>query len=132
MPEAVRRFAKSLIGLVWRLAVYFVVLVAAFRLLSVAYGRAMHGPAMHFAQSPGVKPAESVGLGEARLLLAAVLAWLITARLGRDKLGPIVPLRATAAAQLLQGVLWGLAGVAATLGAIAIPAKIRSASSRSS
>ena len=60
-----------------------------------------------------------MGLGQARLLLAAVLAWLITARLGRDRLGPILPLRATAASHLLQGVLWGLAGVAATLGAIA-------------
>jgi hypothetical protein len=119
MPEAVRRFAKSLIGLVWRLGVYFAVLIAALRLFSVAYGRAMHGLNMHFAQSPAVKPAEGVGLGQARLLLAAVLAWLITVRLGGDRLGPILPLRVSAAKHLLQGVLWGLAGVAATLGAIA-------------
>jgi membrane protease YdiL (CAAX protease family) len=119
MPEAVRRFAKTFVGLVWPLSVYFAVLIAAVRLFSVAYGRAMHGLGMHFAQSPAVKPAEGVGLGQARLLLAAVLAWLITAHIGRDRLGPILPLRASAAAHLLQGVLWGLAGVAATLGAIA-------------
>lgn len=119
MSQAATRFAKSFIGLLWRLAVYFAVLVAAFKLLSVAYGRAMHGLGVHFAQSAAVRPAEAVGLGQARLLLAAVLAWLITARLGRDKLGPILPLRAAAAAHLLQGVLWGFAGVAATLGAIA-------------
>jgi uncharacterized protein len=119
VPEAVRRFAKDLIGLVWRLGAYFAVLIAAVRLFSLAYGRAMHGLGVHFAQSPAVKPAEGVGLGQARLLLAAVLAWLITARIGRDRLGPILPLRASAAAHLLQGVLWGLAGVAATLGAIA-------------
>jgi membrane protease YdiL (CAAX protease family) len=119
MPEAVTRFAKSFVGLVWRLSVYFAVLIAAVRLLSVAYGWGMHGLGMHFAQSPAVKPAEGVGLGQARLLLAAVLAWLITARIGRDKVGPILPLRALGVAHLLQGVLWGLAGVAATLGAIA-------------
>jgi uncharacterized protein len=119
MPEAARRFAKSFVGLVWRLSVYFAVLIAAVRLLSVAYGWGMHGLDMHFAQSPAAKPAEGVGLGESRLLLAAVLAWLITAHIGRDKLGPILPLRASAVAHLLQGVLWGLAGVAATLGAIA-------------
>jgi membrane protease YdiL (CAAX protease family) len=119
MSEAVKRIAKSFIRLVWRLGVYFAVLIAALRLFSMAYGRAMHGLGMHFAQSPAVKPAEGVGLGQARLLLAAVLAWLITAYLGRDRLGPILPLRASAAAHLLQGMLWGLAGVAATLGAIA-------------
>jgi hypothetical protein len=43
MSEAVRRFAKSFIGLVWRLAVYLAVLVAATRLLSAACARAMHG-----------------------------------------------------------------------------------------
>jgi uncharacterized protein len=119
MPEAIRRIAKSFIQLVWRLVVYFSVLVAAFKLLSMAYGRGMHALGVHFAHSLAVKPAEGVGLGQSRLLLAAVLAWLITARLGRDRLGCILPLRATAAAHLLQGVLWGLAGMAATLGAIA-------------
>jgi membrane protease YdiL (CAAX protease family) len=119
MPEVVRRVAKSFIALVWRLAVYFAVLIAAVRVLSMAYGATMHGLGVHFAQSPGVRPAEAVGFGQARLLLAATLAWFITARLGRDRLGPILPLRATAAAPLLQGVLWGIAGIAATLGAIA-------------
>jgi membrane protease YdiL (CAAX protease family) len=119
MPEVVSRFAKSFIGLVWRLAVYFAVLIAAVRVFSMAYGAAMRGLGVHFAHSSAVRPAEAVGLGQARLLLAAVLAWFITARLGRDRLGPILPLRATAAAHLVQGVLWGLAGIAATLGAIA-------------
>jgi membrane protease YdiL (CAAX protease family) len=119
MRAALRHFAQCFVGLVWRLAVYFAVLVAAVRIFSVAYGRVMHGLGVHFAQSPVLKPAEAVGLGQARLLLAAVLAWLITAHIGRDRLDPILPLRASAAAHLLQGVLWGLAGVAATLGAIA-------------
>jgi membrane protease YdiL (CAAX protease family) len=119
MPEAVSRFAKSFVGLVWRLAVYFVVLIAGLKFLSLTYGRVMQGLGLHFAQSPAVKPAEAVGLGQARLLFAAVLAWLFTAHIGRDRLGPILPLRASAAAHLLQGVWWGIAGVAATLGAIA-------------
>jgi uncharacterized protein len=119
MHEAARRFAKNLIGLVWRLVLYFVVLVATFKLLSIASSAMMHGLGVHFAQSAAVRPAEGVGLGEARLLLAAILAWLITARLGRDELGAMLPLRAKAALHLLQGVLWGLAAIAATLGAIA-------------
>ena len=119
MPQAAGRFARRFVGLAWRLAVYFAVLVAALKLLSVVYGRTMHVLGVHFAQSPAVRPAEGVGLGQARLLLAAVLACLITARLGRDRLGPMLPLRAPAAAHLLQGLLWGFAGVAATLGAIA-------------
>jgi membrane protease YdiL (CAAX protease family) len=119
MPEVVSRFTKKFLGLVWRLAVYFAVLVGALKLLAMAYGRTMHSLGVHFVQSPAVKSAEGVGFGQARLLLAAILAWLITARLGRDKLGPILPLRATAVAHLLQGMLWGLAGIAATIGAIA-------------
>lgn len=119
MPETLTRFAKRFTALLWRLAVYFAVLIAAVRLFSVAYGMAMHRLGVHFAQSPGVRPAEGVGLGEARLLLAALLAWLIAARLGRDRLGPILPPGGKSAAHLLQGVLWGLAGTAATLGAIA-------------
>ena len=94
MPEIVSRFTKKFLGLVWRLAVYFAVLVGALKLLSMAYGRTMHSLGVHFVQSPNVKPAEAVGFGQARLLLAAILAWLITARLGRDKLGPILPLSA--------------------------------------
>lgn len=120
MPEILKRFALGFVSLAWRLAVYFALLIAALRLLSMAYHGAMLGLGAHFAQSPGVKPAESVGFGEARLLLAALLAWAVTARLGRDRLGPILPLRATAAPHLLQGALWGLAGVGATLGAIAL------------
>lgn len=119
MSEVSRRFAKSFVGLVWRLAIYFAVLIAAVRLLSMGYGRAMHGLGVHFAHSPAVRPAEAVGLGQVRLLLAALVAWFVTARLGRDTLGPILPLRGKAAAHLLQGVLWGLAEIAATLGAIA-------------
>jgi membrane protease YdiL (CAAX protease family) len=119
MPEVVRRFAKRFIGLAWRLAVYFTVLIAALRVFSMAYGAAIRDLGVHFAHSLAVKPAEAVGLGQARLLLAAVLAWFITARLGRDRLGPMLPLRAMAPAHLLQGVLWGVGGIAATLGAIA-------------
>lgn len=119
MPETKKHLFLDFIALAWRLAVYFAVLIAGFKLFSMAYGWAIHRLGVHFTQSPGVKPAEAVGLAEARRLLAAALAWFITARLGRDRLSPIVPLHARAAAHLLQGVLWGLAEVAATLGLIA-------------
>jgi len=117
--EAGRRLALRLVSLAWRMAVYFAVLIVALKLLTIAYNGAMHGLGVHFAQSPGVRPAESVGLGQARLLLAAILAWLVTARLGRDQLAAILPLRPMAAAHLVQGTAWGIAGVAATLGIIA-------------
>ncbi len=119
MQEVVRRFAKDFIGLIWRLALYFAVLIAAVKVFSMAYVAAMRGLGVHFAHSAGVRPAETVGLGQARLLLAALLAWFIAARLGRDRLDPILPLRAPAATHLIQGMLWGIAGIAATLGSIA-------------
>jgi uncharacterized protein len=115
MAEVVRPVAASFISLVWRLAVYFIVLIAAVKLLSMA----THGLGLHFTQPSTAKPAEGVGLAQARLLLAAVLAWQVTDRLGRDRLDPILPFRATALAHLLQGVLWGVGGIAVTLGAIA-------------
>jgi membrane protease YdiL (CAAX protease family) len=119
MPETAKRFALEFLSLIWRLAVYFFVLISAFLLLSRGYSWAMHALGVHFAQAPGVKPAEGVGLGQARLLIAAFLAWIIVSLLGRDRMGPILPLRPTAIPHLLQGVLWGLAGVGVTLGAIA-------------
>ncbi len=119
MPDVVRRFAKSFIRVAWRLAVYFAVLIGALRVFSMAYGVIMRALGVHFAHSPVLRPAEAVGLGQARLLLAAGLAWFVTTRLGRDRLGAILPLRDTAAAHLLQGALWGIAGITATLGAIA-------------
>jgi hypothetical protein len=125
LPKTVKdlAWAKDLAlewaALIWRLILYFAILIAALRLLSMGHRWAIHALGVHFAQSPGVKPAESVGLGEARLLLAAILAGWVTARVGRDRLGPILPLRPTALPHLLQGVLWGIAGVGATLAAIA-------------
>lgn len=115
MQEATGRIASRFIALIWRLAVYFAVLITAIRLLSMAYGGMMHRLGVHLAHSS----AEAVGSAQARLLLAAVIAWFTTARLGRDRLPPMLPLGAKATAHLLQGVLWGVGGIAAILGAIA-------------
>jgi membrane protease YdiL (CAAX protease family) len=112
-------FIRGLFSLVWRLAVYFAVLIGGLRLLGLANKAAMHGLGVHFAHTTNALPAEAVGLSQLRLLLAAVLAWAITARLGRDRLGPILPLRPTAIPHLLQGTLWGFFGIGATLAAIA-------------
>jgi uncharacterized protein len=115
MPEAVSRIARRLLALLWRLVVYVVLLIVTVKLLSLA----THLLGIRFASVGTVRPAEGVGLAQLRLLLAAVLAWHVTARLGRDKLGPILPLRASALWHFLQGTLWGIAGIAATLAAIA-------------
>jgi uncharacterized protein len=122
--ETLRRFnlsalIRGLFSLVWRLAVYFAILIGALRLLGLANKAAMQGLGVHFARTAGALPAEAVASSQLRLLLAAVLAWAITARLGRDRLGPILPLRPTAIPHLLQGMLWGLLGIGATLAGIA-------------
>ena len=119
MRATAQRLASEFAGLVWRLAVYFAVLIGAFWLLSKGYSWGMHALGVQFARAPGVKPAEAVGFGQARLLIAAVLAWIITARLGRDQLGAILPFRSNDARHLLQGSLWGFIGIGATIGAIA-------------
>jgi len=119
MPETVRRRLTDFAGLIWRLAVYFVVLIATLRLLALGYGWAMHALGVHFARAPGVRPAEGVGLGQVRLLIAAVLAWVVTARLGREPLDPMLPFSPKAVPHLLQGICWGLIGIGATVGAIA-------------
>lgn len=119
MAETVKRVASDVFGLIWRLVVYFVVLYIVLRLLSLGYSRAMHALGVQFARTPDAKPAEGVGFGEARLLIAAVIAWMITARLGRDRVDTILPRRPTMLSHLLQGSLWGVLGVGVTLGAIA-------------
>jgi uncharacterized protein len=119
MPAITPRGARRFIALSWRLALYFAVLIALIRVLSLAYGRAIHGLGVHFAHSAASKPAEAVGLGQARLLLAAWLAWFITARVGRDRFPPILACGRPGAWDLLQGVLWGVAGMGAVIAAIA-------------
>jgi uncharacterized protein len=119
MAETAKRITGELVSLIWRLAVYFAVLIAAFLLLSRGYSWAIHALGVQFAHAPGTKPAEAVGLGQARLLIAAVIAWCVVSRIGRDRMGPILRFRPTAVPHLLQGIFWGLASMAATLGAIA-------------
>ncbi|HEY3812522.1 MAG TPA: CPBP family intramembrane glutamic endopeptidase [Caulobacteraceae bacterium] len=112
-------FLLGLFSLAWRLVLYFAVLIAAFRLLGMANKAAMHALGVHFAVTASGVPAEAVGSSQSRLLLAALIAWAVAAGVGRDRLGPILPLRRRAVAHLLQGMGWGIAGVGATLGAIA-------------
>jgi len=119
MRATAKHSALEFAGLIWRLAVYFTVLIASFRLLSMSYGWVMHAFGVHFASAPGVKPAEAVGLGQARLLIAAGLACVITARFGRDRLDPMLPIHSKATSHLLQGAFWGFLGIGVTIGAIA-------------
>lgn len=119
MAESDKRFALSFFGLIWRLVVYFAVLIATFWLLSKGYSWIMHALGVQFARTPDARPAEGVGFGEARLLIAAVVAWMVVSLLGRDRVEPILALRPTALLHLCQGLLWGVLGIGATLGAIA-------------
>jgi membrane protease YdiL (CAAX protease family) len=120
MSVTARSFAIEFGRVAWRLALYFGLLIGAFWLFSIGYSWAMHALGVQFARGPGERPAEAVGLGQARLLIAAILAWRITARVGRDGADPLLPLYSGALRHLLQGALWGLAGIAATIGAIAV------------
>ncbi|HET7576519.1 MAG TPA: CPBP family intramembrane glutamic endopeptidase [Sphingomicrobium sp.] len=119
MRETLKTFARQATDLLWRLTVYFALLIAAFWALSKGYSWAKNAFGVQFVSAPGVRPAEAVALGQLRLLIAALFAWFVTARLGRDRAASIMPLRANAIAHLLQGSLWGLAGIAATIGLIA-------------
>jgi hypothetical protein len=114
-----KNFVRKAAGLLWRLAVYFALLVAGFLLLSKGYSWAMHGLGWQFARAPGIRPAEAVGLGQIRLLIVALAAWFVMMRLGGDRLPPILPLTSSAVSHLLQGSLWGFAGIATTIGLIA-------------
>jgi uncharacterized protein len=114
-----KRIALEVFALIWRLVVYFAVLIAVFWLLSRGYSWAMHALGVQFARTPDAKPAEGVGFGQARLLIAAVAAWVIVSLIGRERMDPMLALRPTAMRHLLQGLLWGVLGVGGTLGAIA-------------
>ena len=119
MTTSAAHFAKGLVGLIWRLAVYFVILIGVTLLLAKGGSLALHCAGVHFRHPPGVKSAEEVGLGEIFLLIAAGLSWRIMARLDRSRPTHILPARGAATAHALQGLLWGLASVGATVGAIA-------------
>jgi membrane protease YdiL (CAAX protease family) len=120
MAAPSRNAAFEFAGVAWRLAVYVAVLIATFRLLSMGYGWAIQVLGVHFARAPGARPAEAVALGQARLLIAAIIAWTVTARLGRDRLGPILHFGPNSASDLLQGILWGFAGIGATIGGVVL------------
>src|SRR5262249_7410557 len=79
MTVTARSLSSDVARLIWRLAVYFVLLFGAFFLLSTGYRSVKEALGIHFAQAAGVKPAEAVGIGQALLLGAAVIAWAITA-----------------------------------------------------
>jgi uncharacterized protein len=119
MPLTARQFASGIVGIAWRLAIYFALLFGSFWLLSKGYSSAMHAMGVHFARTPSTRPAEAVGLGQARLLIAAIIAWMVTARLGRDRLPSMLPFRSNTVPHLVQGMLWGFAASAAIIGAIA-------------
>ena len=111
--------ARKILALLWRLALYFFILIGSFMLLSKAYSWVIGAVGIHWARAPNTVPAEAVLFGQVRLLIAALLAWRITAQVGRDQLPPILPLRWSAVGQLVQGILWGVAAMAATIGLIA-------------
>jgi membrane protease YdiL (CAAX protease family) len=113
------KIAQETGALLWRLAVYFAILIGAFWLLSKGYSWATHALGVQFAKGPNTRPAEAVAFGQARLLIAAIVAWTVTAWLGRDRLAPMLPFRPKSGQYLLQGTLWGFAASAATIGAIA-------------
>jgi len=75
MTEPAKSFARESAALLWRLAVYFAVLILSFWLLNEGYGWAKAALGVDFAKTPDLRPAEAVGLGQARLLIAALIAW---------------------------------------------------------
>ena len=119
MPNASNGSLARLAGLTWRLGLYFAVLIGAVMALSKAAGPALHFLGIAISHTAGPPPAEGVLLGETLILVGASFATAIMLTLDRDWRMAILPASPTAVPHFVQGLLWGLAGVGATLGAIA-------------
>jgi len=119
MPNAANRPLALLAGLTWRLGLYFAVLIGVVIALSKVAGPALHRLGIGFSHPVGTPAAESVLVGETLILVGASLATAIMLAFDREWRMAILPARPTAARHFVQGLLWGFAGVGATLGAIA-------------
>ncbi|MBA4164649.1 MAG: hypothetical protein C0510_08465 [Erythrobacter sp.] len=120
MPATAKHIVAESARLIWRLTLYFAVGVAAFQLLVKGLQWTIRALDVQFAEASGMEPAELVGIGQAILLVAAILAWVVVERSGRNRLGLILPIRPIALAHLCQGTLWGFAAISTTITAIAI------------
>ena len=119
MPATAKHFALEFAGLIWRLAVYFAVLIATFRLLSMGYqlghtsaGRAIRSGARREAgRSGGLWPGAPSDCGS---------LCLVHHRAPRPRpAGPDPAVSLECYPASAQGTLWGFAGIGATIGAIA-------------
>lgn len=111
-------FPRNVLGLAWRLAVYFAVLIGVDQVLSKATTVALHAFHIHFSHPGSLRPVEELVLGQVLLLIAAVAAGRLLAWIdGRSV--DAMPLRRSALPHFCQGVLWGLGGFGATIGGIA-------------
>jgi uncharacterized protein len=108
-----------LFGLAWRLVLYAALLIVGIRGLSMLVKAVLHGLGVHFAHPDGAHPVESLIISQLIILVAAVVATAVLVRTDRERAPPMLPVSTQGGARLLQGLFWGVAGLAVLMGVIA-------------
>jgi len=106
-------------GLAWRLVLYAALLIVGIRGLSMLVKAVLHRLDVHFTHPDGARPVESLILSQLVILVAAVVATAVLVRTDRERATPMLPVSARGGARFLQGLSWGVAGMAVLMGLIA-------------
>jgi membrane protease YdiL (CAAX protease family) len=106
-------------GLAWRLVLYAALLFVVIRGSSMLVKAVLHRLGVHFRDPDGAHPVESLILSQLVILVAATVATAVLVRTDRERLPPMLPVSALGAARFLQGLFWGVAGMATLMGLIA-------------
>jgi uncharacterized protein len=115
----VTTIGARVLGLAWRLVLYAALLIVGIRGLSMLVKAVLHRLGVHFAHPDGARPVELLILSELVVLVAAVVATTVLVRTDRERPPPMLPVTALGGARFLQGLLWGVAGMAVLMGLIA-------------
>lgn len=109
----------QVVGLAWRLVLYVALLIVGVRGLSMFVKAVLHRLGVHFPHPDGARPVESLILSQLVILMAAVVATAVLVRTDRERPPPMLPVNALGEARCLQGLFWGVAGMAVLIGIIA-------------
>jgi membrane protease YdiL (CAAX protease family) len=108
-----------LFGLAWGLLLYAALLIVGIRGLSMLVKPVLHGMGVHFPDPDGARAVESLIVSQLVILVAAVVATAILVWTDRVRPPPMLPMSARGGVRFLQGLFWGVAGMAVLIGLIA-------------
>ena len=109
----------QVVGLAWRLVLYVALLIVGVRGSSMFVKAVLHRSGVHFPHPDGASPVESLILSQLVILMAAVVASAVLVRTDGERPPPMLPVSALGGARFLQGLFWGVAGMAVLIGLIA-------------